>query len=108
MKTDKDIDIGHDHFIRYVGWYPDRELNPQYADQPDVEHWGVLVTHKKPDGSYCSSFATFDGPQQRKERGVGGHFWQVHSIEPLTLSPSLLCKICSDHGFIREGRWVPA
>lgn len=31
--------------------------------------------------------------------------WQLESLEPLTLSPSLLC-LCGRHGFIRQGRWV--
>jgi hypothetical protein len=26
----------------------------------------------------------------------------------LTLSPSLLCMRCGDHGFIRNGKWVKA
>lgn len=36
--------------------------------------------------------------------------WEIHSEEPLTISPSLLCTVpsCKRHGFIREGRWVPA
>lgn len=34
--------------------------------------------------------------------------WDVLQLDPLTLSPSLLCRHCGHHGFIREGRWVPA
>lgn len=34
--------------------------------------------------------------------------WTIVKREPLTLSPSLLCPLCGHHGFIREGRWVPA
>jgi hypothetical protein len=36
------------------------------------------------------------------------HGWDVLSLEPLTLSPSLLCKVCGKHGFIQEGKWIPA
>jgi hypothetical protein len=32
--------------------------------------------------------------------------WTVESLDPLTLSPSLLCRWCAKHGFIRNGRWV--
>lgn len=32
--------------------------------------------------------------------------WQVESLEPLTISPSLLCP-CGHHGFISNGRWEP-
>ncbi len=31
--------------------------------------------------------------------------WELVSLEPLTLSPSLLCRACGHHGFIRNGRW---
>lgn len=30
------------------------------------------------------------------------------SIEPLSITSSLLCKRCGWHGFITEGKWVPA
>lgn len=34
--------------------------------------------------------------------------WDLISEEPLTLSPSLLCRACGHHGFIRGGKWIPA
>ncbi len=38
--------------------------------------------------------------------------WAVVQREPLTLSPSLHCDPalggCGAHGFIRDGKWVPA
>lgn len=37
-----------------------------------------------------------------------GRGWRVLSVNPLTLSPSLLCTRCKTHGFIRDGKWVPA
>jgi len=37
-----------------------------------------------------------------------GELWTVEKLDPLTLSPSLLCRRCGHHGFIRDGRWVPA
>lgn len=37
-----------------------------------------------------------------------GRDWKLDSLEPLTISPSLLCMSCQHHGFIREGKWVPA
>jgi hypothetical protein len=101
------IDIGHGHAIRFVGWHPDRDLNPQYADIPDIEESGVLVEHQAPDGSECASFAHFDTEDVRRVF-AGSPVWKVGSREPLSLSPSLLCKRCGDHGHIRNGRWEPA
>jgi hypothetical protein len=102
------IDIGHGHVISFTKWAPDRDLNPQYDGLPDVDPWGVIVDHPRPDGTPCvGSAATFDGPVVRQidpTRPV----WTVESLDPLTISPSLLCRGCGDHGFIREGRWVPA
>jgi hypothetical protein len=34
--------------------------------------------------------------------------WTVEQAQPLTLSPSILCRVCNLHGFIRDGKWVPA
>jgi len=97
------IDLGSGHSATYVGWAPDRELNPQYSDLPDIERVGVIVD----TGNGCSSMALFDLPAVRQvfpDRPV----WTVEAWDPLTLSPSLLCQLCGDHGFIREGRWVSA
>jgi hypothetical protein len=33
--------------------------------------------------------------------------WDVVSESPLTLAPSLLCRACGHHGFIRDGKWIP-
>jgi hypothetical protein len=100
-------EIGHDHTIEFVGWHPDRDLNPQYAHLPDIERCGVQVNHLAPDGSICSSFAHFD-LDAVKEVFKNHPTWKVESWEPLTLYPSLLCKRCGDHGFIRNGKWEPA
>lgn len=34
--------------------------------------------------------------------------WNVDQVEPLTVSPSILCRSCNTHGFWRNGGWVPA
>lgn len=100
------IDIGCNHYIKYVGWYPDRELNPQYAHLPDIDIVGVSVKHLNKDGKECMGFIQFDLPQIR-EVFPKGPKWIVENWEPLTCSPSLLCY-CGDHGFIKEGKWVTA
>ena len=33
--------------------------------------------------------------------------WVVEQVQPLTLSPSILCRVCQFHGHIREGKWIP-
>lgn len=126
------IDIGDSHWLSYFRWAPDRELNPQYADIPDLEKAGAQVYHFAPIGrsafpsreyltkrtglvppegmELCVGAVNFDYGPDSPWRGLysNGAHWQVQSIEPLTISPSVLCVPCGDHGFIREGRWVRA
>lgn len=36
---------------------------------------------------------------------------RLESLDPLTIAPSLLClpaDLCGLHGFVRDGKWVPA
>ena len=111
----QEIPLGHGHWLRWASWSPDRDLNPQYAGLPDIEHCTAIIRHPLRDDDshvmcgqrgYCEGAATIDGPVTRQlfsEQGL----WRMESSDPLTLSPSLLCH-CGDHGFIREGRWQPA
>lgn len=112
------IDLGHEHTLRFTSWAPDRSIPAnaeRYAGVPDVERWGAILGH--PVGphpivpaaqstGYCEGGLTFDGPVQQQLEPQQPK-WTVESWEPLTLSPSVLCA-CGDHGWVREGRWVPA
>jgi hypothetical protein len=107
---DYDIDLGDGHWLKYYGWYPDRSIESnatRYAGVPDVDRCGAAVPHLKADGTLCEGFVTFDGETQRVVFPNHAR-WQVLSVDPLTLSPSLLCKACVDHGFIRDSKWVRA
>lgn len=109
-----DIDLGCDHWLMFTSWNPDRTLNPQYADLPDVEHVGAIIYHPPVSGNsmsdvegYCASHVFFDSkvtcqlwPEHSR--------WKVEKEDPLTLSPSVLCMRCGDHGFVRDGKWVRA
>jgi hypothetical protein len=99
------LNLGHGHTLRFVGWAPERDLNPQYVGIPDDPKTGAIVGHVKPDGAYCEGFVWFDTPTNRAL--AHAPLWAVESWEPLTISPSLLCS-CGDHGFIRAGRWEVA
>lgn len=109
------LDLGHGHTLRYLSWAPDRDLNPQYADLPDVDKWGAIIGHPvgphpivpaAQSSGYCEGVVTFAGDvQQRLE--PDRPTWTVESWDPLTISPSVLCA-CGDHGYVRGGQWVPA
>lgn len=90
------LDIGDGHQIKFA----------TYKDDP---HAGMNDRHVRPDGTECVGFITFEGSAWAKEfEGGKIAVWQVQSWEPLTISPSLLCRVCGDHGFIRGGKWVRA
>ncbi len=91
------IDIGEGHSIEFLEYKDDKRA-------------GLSDYHVKPDGSPCGGFVSFRGGAWSKEfEGNPDHqSWEVASWEPLTISPSLLCRVCGDHGFIRDGKWVKA
>ena len=77
------------------------------------ERAGLIEYHPCQGGncsaSQCGGGVLFDLPGL-SEKFPGRDVWTVESWEPLTLSPSIQCgcRGCSHHGFIRDGRWVPA
>jgi len=94
------IDLGHGHTLTLCRW-------PDIVVPAGGEPFHAAdVDHPTPDGRPCSGHVTLDVPAMR-EMWPDVPRWTVESWEPLTLSPSLLCW-CGDHGFVREGRWVPA
>lgn len=104
------LDLGHGHTLEFTCWDPDLRLNPQYEQfrhHLPVYPWGAIVEHLTPAGEVCRSAITFDDVMQRA-MVPDSHRWEVESMVPLTLSPSLLCATCGDHGFVRNGQWVPA
>jgi hypothetical protein len=92
------VDIGHDVQIEV--------LHSALAGGAAV---GLDYTHPGKEGRRCAGFIYFDTPAVRETFEPSPNImWTVEQQEPLTLSPSLLCKACGHHGFIRDGRWVPA
>lgn len=39
---------------------------------------------------------------------TSGTMHTLVSRDPLHIEPSILCRSCNDHGFIRDGKWVAA
>lgn len=88
-------DLGHGHRIQIT--QPSSDGVRHFVDE-----------HTRPDnGLGCSGAGRILNPgQERPEDGRA--YWTLEIEEPLTLSPSLLCTACGDHGFVRLGVWVPA
>lgn len=75
------VDLGHRHFVRPCDsgrWFM------WWHDCPAVAHisWAWIG-----------------------DRGADGR--SGHTINPLDVTGSLICRDCRDHGHIRAGRWVP-
>lgn len=92
-----ELDLGDGHSLVFAS----------YQDEPRV---GANIVHRTPEGSVCWGWITFSG--RAWDRSFGGAViiptWTVERDEPLTLSPSILCRTCGDHGFVRDGKWVRA
>lgn len=85
------VDLGHDT------WYT--KVEDSEGTWVGIHEWH----REREGGDYESGFIQFAG------RGKVQHSvaWDVISEDPLTLSPSLACRTCGHHGFIRNGRWEP-
>ncbi len=93
------LDLGSGFSLRFSSWAPDRKLNPQYKDLPDVEKIGAIITCKHGiEGSIL-----FDHGPKYSLLFPHSPKWTVESWEPLTLSPSIDAGCC--HGYIRKGKW---
>ena len=90
------------------------------SDWEDIGH-GVRIRRAYMDGVLCgvdyqhpSTNANCNNGDRGDYVPVGtdaltiAHHWKLESETPLTLTPSLLCPVCHHHGYIREGKWVPA
>lgn len=90
----------------------DHEWIIRYVDQGGTCN-GVIELHEKADGTICGGSVMFALPYGAsavpRSEGVTPK-WKVESLDPLTLSPSVLCSPelggCGHHGFIQGGRWV--
>lgn len=97
-----------------AGYAPDDRIDLGGGVQIVYEPWGeigkagVAVFHTNPTtGAGCVGAIMFDLPGVR-ETFPDKDAWQVESWDPLTVSPSLLCGACGNHGWIRSGAWVSA
>lgn len=76
-----------------------------------IHEWHVCSANPAPghygDGT-TAGFVCFDTPEARAVSTDMSPKWTVEQWDPLTLSPSILCRRCGHHGYIREGRWIAA
>jgi hypothetical protein len=111
-----DLDLGSGHWLRFMEWNPDLELNPQYAllasliaEHPKV---GAMVTHlcpKTETGLHEGGISFITPLTEAVESFRKYPRWDVKSWSPLPLHPSLQSHCpCADHGFIRNGLWEKA
>lgn len=64
---------------------------------------GVLLTHScaKRNGEVVQDFIPVN------YMGAA-HDWKLESRDPITMSPSVHYLCCGLHGWVRDGKWVPA
>lgn len=84
---------------------------PTFELDEDGVHvwWYHHCTHQglQPDGRVGGGFEITEFEQTMLPRGKE-KCWTVMQRVPLTVAPSIECKACGTHGFIRNGAWVDA
>lgn len=94
-----DLDLGGGHGVRWFTFFHEPEPRERAGGT-----WWHPPGPKAPDAVKAQGFccgAFWIKPYEKR------FVWTVEKKEPFTISPSLLCTLCGQHGYIREGRWVP-
>lgn len=94
-----------------VVWPPTAESTdddgyPHADEWLDIGNGGGWISKPKNGSSWWAH----RNPAGRNDLGrisFGEGHHTLESVDPLTISPSLLCVGCI-HGFVRGGKWVPA
>ena len=116
------LDLGGDHFVSREFRLPDGSIVGYPADAKvgeeiptDSVFIGILERHRRPDDeSWCGGWVGFTNVEDPGRDGKVEPYREVgskHTLvkeDPLTIAPSLACRTCPSHGFIREGRWIDA
>lgn len=65
--------------------------------------YGFMFKHPRRDnGAACEGGVKTCGL-------CAGPAWSLEGAsDALTLSPSIHCLACGEHGFVRDGKWIPA
>lgn len=67
---------------------------------------GMILRHRCANENGQMSTVLFDLPWNNRPENASLKKWRVEQWEPLTVHPSILCRVCGLHGYIREGAWV--
>jgi hypothetical protein len=88
-------------------------VTEQAVQQPDTYDLGQghTLTYRRVDGALHGAQIDHAGRDGRACRFGWIYFgepagWTLENEDPPTISPSILCTACGDHGFVRAGLWV--
>lgn len=90
-----------------------------FTEQDKAEPTGIVICG--PAGPNCEHKGVSAGADLEQNCGGGLHFdnseiakkgnrptWQVVQLEPLTITPSIVCGCGDQHGWITDGKYVKA
>lgn len=90
IRTDEEFDLGHGHVFSPVVDQKDRLVGWMHT-HPDA---------RNPSALPCKSFCAI-------REGLNAPVHRVVQAKPLTLTPSLECRVCKAHGHVKDGKWEP-
>lgn len=70
---------------------------------------GYVETHPRPDNGEPCAGSIYIEHAERPDGHPDHPRWRLTEgtpEAPLTLEPSILCRSCGNHGWIRGGKWV--
>ena len=95
------VDIGH-------GLTAALRLSEKFPDLEDGVPVGVLLTHScaKRNGEAVQDFIPLKYPGLSPFAAEKN--WDLINKDPISIQPSVAYTCCGVHGFLTDGKWVPA
>lgn len=103
-----DIDLTPTEGVHRVVPIVDCTVGADVVFMDDGTHLFAHVCDRRPTNPARSTRFRADAGVIRCAPALDPVGHQIISVEPLTISPSILCVDCGLHGFIRDGRWISA
>ena len=94
-----EIDLGDGHRIVFSEYEGEARCGGNVIHPPAEGKCGGQGWISFEGRAWAKSFDPGQIATWKVEEDVGDRF---------TISPSILCRACGDHGFIRDGKWVRA
>jgi hypothetical protein len=111
----KVLRLDDEHLFKFVygdiAHFEDKGWPRLHEEGMELVLVGGMMQHRTHDDQTCGGYVCFARPLEPSEYEARAPIWEVQSLVPLTISPSVQCHCAANinsHGFILRDKWVAA